>query len=499
MNYKIIIMLSLAVLSLVSCYDHSSENHDGHNHKEQTENATSEAHSEPITHTIYTEKTEVFVEFNPFVKNQTTELIIHLTKLGEEFKAVENGSLEIHLGEIKVIEFKMESLGIFVMKLKPTKTGKFPLKFVLKTNDYSDEIILENVNVFKNEAAATEIQVHSKEPELVFLKQQAWKMDFANEEIVAKDFYQVIKTSGEVMPAQGDEQTIVAKTTGILQWNTSSTVGNTVSRGNSMAKILSSGLTKNNFNTEYSNAKAAYDKAKTNYDKATLLVADQIISDIEFQDFKTDYFIAKANFESLGGSNFSSSKNISTPSSGYIKNILVSNGDFVEVGQPLAIISENKNLTLKTYLPQSKFGQINEINKANFKMAYSEEVFHTKELISAAKTLSKGEYQLPIYFKIDNIKDIISGSLAEVFLIGKKIENTITIPKSSLIEEQGNYFVFIQLSGEGFEKRNIEIGLSDGEDIQIISGLALGERVVTKGAFQLKLASMSGEIPVHSH
>jgi multidrug efflux pump subunit AcrA (membrane-fusion protein) len=69
----------------------------------------------------------------------------------------------------------------------------------------------------------------------------------------------------------------------------------------------------------------------------------------------------------------------------------------------------------------------------------------------------------------------------------------------ALIEEQGSYSVYVQNSGEGFEKRPVKLGLSDGEKVQILAGLSQGERVVSKGTFQLKLATMSGEMPTHSH
>ena len=67
------------------------------------------------------------------------------------------------------------------------------------------------------------------------------------------------------------------------------------------------------------------------------------------------------------------------------------------------------------------------------------------------------------------------------------------------MEEQGNYYVYVQTSGEGFQKRELKIGVNDGISVQILSGIKENERVVTKGAYQIKLVSMSGKMPEHGH
>jgi multidrug efflux pump subunit AcrA (membrane-fusion protein) len=57
----------------------------------------------------------------------------------------------------------------------------------------------------------------------------------------------------------------------------------------------------------------------------------------------------------------------------------------------------------------------------------------------------------------------------------------------------------VQLGGETFEKRDLTLGIRDGDWVQVLSGVKEGERVVTKGAYAVKLASMSSAIPAHGH
>ena len=60
-------------------------------------------------------------------------------------------------------------------------------------------------------------------------------------------------------------------------------------------------------------------------------------------------------------------------------------------------------------------------------------------------------------------------------------------------------YVYVQTSGESFEKREVKLGVDDGVNVQILSGISEGDWVVTKGAYQIKMASMSSTIPAHGH
>ena len=79
------------------------------------------------------------------------------------------------------------------------------------------------------------------------------------------------------------------------------------------------------------------------------------------------------------------------------------------------------------------------------------------------------------------------------------IQNALIIPTSALIEEHGKYYAYVQTSGEGFQKRALELGIKDGIYVQVLSGIEEHERVVIKGGYQIKLATMSGKMPAHGH
>ena len=100
--------------------------------------------------------------------------------------------------------------------------------------------------------------------------------------------------------------------------------------------------------------------------------------------------------------------------------------------------------------------------------------------------------------QIDKAGNFVPGSFVELYL--KTISNTkaLTVPNTSILEEMGNFFVFVQVTPELFEKREIKTGVTDGMYVEVLSGLADDERVVTKGAILIKLAQATGTLDAHS-
>ncbi|HLW51015.1 MAG TPA: hypothetical protein VKZ78_08575, partial [Sphingobacteriaceae bacterium] len=102
-----------------------------------------------------------------------------------------------------------------------------------------------------------------------------------------------------------------------------------------------------------------------------------------------------------------------------------------------------------------------------------------------------------VYFEFDNTGHLLAGSYVEVYLKTRTVE-ALTIPLEALIEEQGNYAVYIQEANELYRKQAVQIGANDGSRVVITGGLEPETIIVSKGAYYLKLASMSSAIP-HGH
>jgi hypothetical protein len=75
----------------------------------------------------------------------------------------------------------------------------------------------------------------------------------------------------------------------------------------------------------------------------------------------------------------------------------------------------------------------------------------------------------------------------------------LAVPRSAVIEISTRPYVFVQFDGEHFEKRLVTVGPADGEFVRIETGVEAGERVVTRGGFDVHLAAMMGTVESHRH
>ena len=58
---------------------------------------------------------------------------------------------------------------------------------------------------------------------------------------------------------------------------------------------------------------------------------------------------------------------------------------------------------------------------------------------------------------------------------------------------------FVQTGGESFERRPVQLGSAADGYVHVIEGVEPGERVVNRGAYLIRLAAMSTQIPAHGH
>jgi multidrug efflux pump subunit AcrA (membrane-fusion protein) len=78
-------------------------------------------------------------------------------------------------------------------------------------------------------------------------------------------------------------------------------------------------------------------------------------------------------------------------------------------------------------------------------------------------------------------------------------QTLLAVPKEAVVEINTRPFVFVQVDGEHFEKRAVTLGRADGGFVHVVSGVAKGDRIVTRGGFDIHLASLMGTIESHRH
>lgn len=341
------------------------------------------------------------------------------------------------------------------------------------------------------------------ENEIVFTqKQVANTLDFRVEAIEAQPFYDVIKVSGQIVSAPGDEALISAPITGIVKFSSSITEGSSVGAGQSLFRISGENLGENSISTKLVESKSIYENAKSEYDRASSLIQDKIISQQEFDRIKSEFKQAEANYKNLSQGMRGLERTVNAPMTGFLKNVMVQSGQYVEVGTPIASVTQNRRLILRADVSQRYASKVRSVQSANFITPYDNASYDLKDLNGRLVSIGRSaenSFYIPVNFEFDNKGDIVEGSFVEVYLKSASISDAIVLPKGALVEDQGHYFVFVQVDKEVYEKKEVAIGAHDGKNFQIIRGVSVGDKAVKEGAYALKLASQQSEMPAHSH
>lgn len=249
----------------------------------------------------------------------------------------------------------------------------------------------------------------------------------------------------------------------------------------------------------YTRIKADYEYAAAQWERAEKLIKDRIITQSEYRQAKKDYETARLAYEAVKGSDASGIA-VRTPFSGYIKSVDVSSGAFADKGTQLLSMVKTSRSHLRADVPQKYYSLLPQVASAVFSTEDSA-VHDTDSLrgkvVSYSRSVSPSGL-LTLTMEYDGVADVPEGAFVQVSLRLKDKKETITVPMSAVTEEQGSYFVYVQLDEEGYQKRPITLGQNDGLRAEVLSGLHEGETIVSQGAYRVKLASASGAIP-HGH
>jgi RND family efflux transporter MFP subunit len=474
---------------------------------QQTEDA--HAHEAKLQLTEYSSNMELFAEADPFAVGQNSGILAHFSWL-ENFKPLESGDVTVSLivgtKGVKQTLSKPVRPGIYKFEIQPQVAGTGKIIFDINSEKGKTQIIVNNITVYNNkhdaEHAAEGIVV-SETNATVFTKEQSWKIDFATGHPNIELFGQVIKTTAQVESTQGDEILISAKTNGIVILSADHVLeGKSVSNGQVLYSISGSGLADNNSAVRFQEAKNNYDKTKADYERLTELAKDKIISEKDLLNAKNQYDNAKVVYDNLNKNFNESGQKVTSSMNGYVKQVFVQNGQYVEAGQPIVSISQNKTLLLKAEVQQKFAPLLGTISSANIRTLQNNQTFTLEQLngkvLSYGRNANKDNYLIPVNLQIDNNGAFVSGGFVELYLKTQSSSQALTIPATALLEEQGIYFVFVQVHPELFEKREVKVGVSDGLKTEITKGIKAEERVVTTGAILVKLAQATGTLDAHS-
>jgi RND family efflux transporter MFP subunit len=498
--YKLIVVIPFLALAM-ACNKPSYQEDDTDQHAD-----------EGSQYTLFSEQLEFFIEHGPLVLGEESEFLVHLTWL-DSYKPCSTGTVNILIDGISVLSGPPATPGIFIVPFRPEKEGTFHAEFQYK-NEELGEKVEEYIHIVKDQEAlhASESEAGgdshgvSTVGEIEFLKERAWRSRFMVKEILPEPFRAAIVTSGEIVSMPGEKKYVTASGQGIIRFADSHLVqGSPVKKGQLLFTLSSENLIEDNVKLRFEEAKNRLDKSRSQYERHQVLYEQEAVSQRQYQESRSAFVEDSLRYYSLAANISEGGIGITAPVSGTIHELRISDGEYTHPGKIMAILSTNRNLMLRADLPQQYYSQLEQIETANFRPAYTDQVFTVEEmngsLLAAGVSVAENNHYLPVIFRLENEGNLLEGAFAEVYLLTSAKRDVLSVPVGALGEEQGGNYLYVQMTGESYSKRYVDAGQQNGLFVEITSGLKPGERVVTEGLTLVKAASIStGEISDgHTH
>jgi membrane fusion protein, heavy metal efflux system len=516
---------SLALLFTVAAASSAGCKHDhghaggGHPHGGEAE----ELPAQSVT--VWAERTELFAEYAPLIVGRESRFAAHVTEL-PSFKAVTAGTVTLTLtyGDGEVLVAKVEAPsnpGIFRPALTPDRAGSCELSLAVTGPQLTESFRVGPCEVHPDQPAARKALGAEDEPagRISYLKEQQWKTDFATQPVAEQELQDGIAATGEIQPVAGREARLTAPATGrVVLGAPAPMLGMAVAKGQVLGSVsprLGAGADRATMVGERAAAGAELDAARADLARAERLVADQAAPGMMVDEARTRVRVAEARLAGAGGrlAQYDASASgsgggrvfqLRSPIAGTLVALDAASGQSVEEGQPLFQVIDLGRVWLLARVFEPDAPRVQDARTAWFTVEGYDAPFTVNDtnarLVTVGRVIDPRTRTVPVIFELDNRDGRLRiGNFAKVVIATGEPRRALAIPASAIVDDAGQPVAYVMVEGESFERRPLRVGIRSGTWVEVTDGVAAGERVVTRGAYDVKLSAASGAVPGHGH
>jgi HlyD family secretion protein len=327
----------------------------------------------------------------------------------------------------------------------------------------------------------------SHQPPTVFQVDSPTRMDIIKKTVA----------TGKVIPRREIE--VKAQVSGVVD-KLYVVAGQTVKKGAIIARIA---LRPNMINVSKAEAdllaaKISLQKQAADFERYKQLRAQHLISDTEFTQFSTDYELQKEAVSSAentllllktGATKDSDKVSNMIPATidGMVLDVPNKEGAFIvesstyQSGTTLATLADMNDMIFEGLVDESEVGKLKEGMELllNVGALEGKPFKATLEYIAPKGVTDQGAIKFTIRAAVQLNKDLFlrSNYSANADIVLDKRENVLAINEGDLIIDDKGTFVEVETAPQQFEKREIKTGLSDGINIEVVSGLSENEKI----------------------
>lgn len=488
--------------------------------------APPEAEAPTLDVTSWTDTSELFMEHPPLVAGETVRFAVHLTRLAD-FSALNAGRPHIELtpeaGGSPVTLSGTDPLrpGAFRVEGTLPAAGRYRWALIVQAPGLDDKHDLGTTTVFGDEAAA--VADAEKRPEgdptaIGYLKEQQWTNPFATVQVQTADLRRAFRVPAAIQPVTGGEAIVAAPAAGRFAAESLISIGAMVRAGQALGRLeprQTTGDDRATLAAEVAETQSVTEAARADLARAERLLADRAVPGRRVEEARRSVTVAEARLRAAearlaqrdetlrtgGGAAAGNAFVLRAPISGKVAEVSATMGAAYDEGAPLFKIVRIDEVELQALVAASDVGATLDVQEIDLEIPGRAEPLRLRpHHMHHSGVVDPITRALTVQFDVDNPGGLLLlGQSATAILYTRERVRVPAVTKDAVLMEAGRPYVFVQTGGESFSRRFVEIAARDGDLIGLKSGVAPGDRVVTRGAYEVQLASAATGLPAEGH
>jgi RND family efflux transporter MFP subunit len=319
-------------------------------------------------------------------------------------------------------------------------------------------------------------------------KETQFLFDIVTQKLEAGEFSGSVQLFGTVIPSSTGQAVVSAPQNGRIT-SLRVKVGQKVAAGQTLAVIEQNieatsqiGLLteRNALEAEYEAARAAYERLKSIEDIAARRDVDEAKARLDR---------AQRNLQLLKSSS-GRFITLKSPINGTVQDFTFATGATVSASEPLFTINNIGKVYVEAQVYDQDIEKVYNNGRYIVECADEKERHKTAEvrLIAPAQTINPTNQSQRVLFEMDNRNSAFKiGEFVNVRAFATQPTRDQRLPNSAITEVNGRSVVFIKDSAEHYSMSFVQLGENNGTYTVILKGSEAGERIVTNGAYQMKM------------
>ncbi|MEW6158209.1 MAG: efflux RND transporter periplasmic adaptor subunit [Verrucomicrobiota bacterium] len=520
-------LASAAIIALVvvGCRPaHDGHGHDhgpdgGHEHEEKTAQLT-----------VWTDRYEIFAEYQAPVVSKPARFITHVTDL-ETWKPRREGMVKFVLRQGATVfehpQATPQRAGIYIPAITFPNSGDWQATLLIPTGNTNVPVDLGTIKVYADDHSAAHAEFPEPPEGVSFLKEQQWKILTRTELVKKRKLVERVQVPAQVRAKPGLSASVAAPLAGHMSAVSGKEFpqpGTRVAAGDTLAilqpRFSDAAARFMEIEAEFGRAEAVLKQAQSAFERTQRLAAQDAKSEREVQEAEVALATAKARYTAAASlrSTYAgktpgdqsnapaiSALELRAPISGVITTVSAGIGEPVMADQVVFTILNPALVWIEARVSEHIAGRLSSAKDALCELPGDETQIISisaegGRLVFVGLEIDATTRTLPLIYELPNTNARFRvGQAVRLHVETARSDEALAIPDSAIVEEAGQPVAFVQISGETFEKRELKLGIRDGPFVQILEGLNEGDRAVTHGAYPIRLSSISGVIPAHGH